>query len=137
MILYTQGSYDIFHAGHVNFLERCAKFGDVVVGLLSDESFKEYRGYAPINKFEDRKRTLEGCIYVNEVIMTNNERTIDDIRLCNPDVIAIGTDWTEKNIYLQWNVSPEMIDDKLIYIPYTKNISSTRIKKLIRGEDVD
>ena len=131
MRVYTQGSYDIFHAGHVNFLRRSAKFGEVIVGLLSDESFEEYRGHPPINCFEDRKYVLEACMYVSEVVQTDNTQTEADIVYIEPDVITIGTDWAKKNIYKQWGVEPEEIDDRLVYIPYTRGISTTEIKRKI------
>ena len=131
MKVYTQGSYDIFHAGHVNFLRRCAKFGDVVVGLLSDESFEKYRGYKPINKFEDRRSVLAACEYVRWINETDNTTTEDDLEVLNPDVIAIGTDWAKRDIYKQWGVKPEDIDDRLIYIPYTQEISTTEIKRRV------
>ena len=136
MKVYTQGSYDIFHAGHVNFLRRSAKFGDVVVGLLSDYSFKNYRGYQSINNFNNRKKVLKACKYVHDVLETDNGETSIDIGYCKPDVITIGTDWTKKSIYKQWGVTPEMIDDKLIYIPYTLDISTTKIKERVRNDKV-
>lgn len=131
MRVYTQGSYDIFHAGHVNFLRRCAKFGEVTVALLTDRSFLEYRGHPPINKYEDRKAVLEACEYVDNVRQVSHKLTGLDFKELKPDIIAIGTDWAVKDIYKQWGVSPGDIDERLIYIPYTKGISSTEIKRRI------
>ena len=133
-VVYTQRSYDIFHSGHVNFLKRSSKFGDVIVGLLSDVSFGRYRGYSPINKFEDRKKVLESCKYVSKVIETDNNETKGDIMVYAPDVITIGTDWTQRSIYKQWGVPPALIDDELVYIPYTPGISTTSIKEKIRND---
>lgn len=131
-IVLTQGSFDVFHAGHVNFLERCAKFGELYVGLLTDESYSNYRNHPPINTWDYRAKVLVGTKYVEKVFPTTPTSMREDIEKYIPDVIAIGTDWITKDIYKQWGVTPKMIDDKLIYIPYTQGISSTDVKNKIK-----
>ena len=131
MKVYTQGSYEIFKLVHVNFLRRSASYGKVYIGLISDKSFEDYRGYPPINSFNHRRAVLKSCEYVSWVEETYHNDTKDDLDVLNPDVIAIGTDWVSKDVYKQWGVTPEMIDDKLIYIPYTTDISTTIIKRKV------
>ena len=55
-ILYTGGTFDLFHAGHVNFLSRCKLIADiVVVSLNSDKFIRDYKGFNPFHSFEERK----------------------------------------------------------------------------------
>lgn len=131
-IILTQGSFDIFHRGHIKFLKRCARLGDVYVGLLTDEAYEKYRGYKPVKEYEDRFATLITNRYVTKVFGCEPHDMKLHVDAYKPTFIAIGTDWVTKNIYKQWGVTPEQIDDKLIYIPYTKGISSTDVKEKIK-----
>lgn len=137
LIVYTGGTFDLFHAGHVNFLSMCKLIagddGEVVVSLNTDEFIKEYKNKPPIISYEDRLAVLEACIYVDTVIPNfggaDSKPVIDEI---SPDVIAIGSDWARKDYYKQMNFTQDWLDQNnisLIYIPYTEGISSTSIKQ--------
>lgn len=139
LLIYTGGTFDLFHAGHVNFLKRCKNIvgdlGSVVVSLNTDEFIKEYKGKPPIVSFSDRMAVLKACKYVDDVVANSggadSKPTILQVR---PDIIAIGSDWAKKDYYKQMQFSQEWLDEKnlsLIYIPYTKGISSTEIKTRI------
>lgn len=136
LVVYTGGTFDLFHAGHVNFLRRCkeiaGELGSVVVSLNTDEFIKEYKGKPPIVSFSDRMAVLKACQYVDQVIANSggadSKPTILQVQ---PNIIAIGTDWARKDYYKQMQFTQDWLDEKnisLIYIPYTKGISSTEIK---------
>lgn len=134
MKLYTGGTFDLFHAGHVNFLYHCKKISEyVIVSLNTDQFIEEYKGKAPIISYGDRERVLLGCRYVDKVIP--NTGGIDSkpaILSVNPDIIAIGDDWALKDYYSQMGFTQEWLDSNditLIYIPYYKGISTTKIKE--------
>lgn len=134
MIVYTQGSFDLFHVGHVNLLRKCRKLagdGLVIVALLTDEAYTKYRGHAPIIHFEQRKQVLESCKYVDQVIESNNEQTKEEVERLHADYIVVGSDWAKKDLASQYAVSWEWLRERLIYVPYTEEISSTKIKKEI------
>lgn len=139
LTIYTGGTFDLFHAGHVNFLKKCkdivGKSGSVIVSLNTDEFIKEYKGKPPIVSFSDRMAVLKACKYVDQVVANSggadSKPTILEIK---PDIIAIGTDWARKDYYKQMQFTQDWLDEKnisLIYIPYTKGISSTEIKQRI------
>jgi glycerol-3-phosphate cytidylyltransferase len=134
--LYTGGTFDLFHDGHVNLLKRCKLLSDkVVVSLNSDDFIFNYKGSYPVMSYEQRKLILESCIYVDLVIPNingNNSKT--SILEVNPDIIAIGSDWAYKDYYTQMGFDQQWLDDHnimLLYIPYTTTISSTKIKNKI------
>ena len=136
MILYTGGTFDLFHAGHVNFLRKCHEMATkVVVSLNTDEFIIEYKKNAPIVGYSDRKAVLEACRYVDEVIPNiGGADSKPAIEECKPDVIAIGSDWARKDYYKQMQFDQDWLDERsisLIYIPYTEGISSTLIKQKI------
>ena len=135
--VYTGGTFDLFHSGHVNFLKRCQEIagvgGRVVVALNTDEFIFNYKKKKPILSFQQRKDVLDSCRYVDEVVENSggedSKITIEMVQ--SVDVIAIGSDWATKNYYAQMQFSQDWLDSKnisLIYIPYTKGISSTFIK---------
>lgn len=135
--VYTGGTFDLFHSGHVNFLKRCQEIagvgGRVVVALNTDEFIFNYKKKKPILSFQQRKDVLDSCRYVDEVVENSggedSKITIEMVQ--SVDVIAIGSDWATKNYYAQMQFNQDWLDSKnisLIYIPYTKGISSTFIK---------
>ena len=93
MIVYTQGTFDLFHYGHANILQKCKKmageFGLVIVGLLIDGAIEKYKGKKPIMNFEERSKTLESCKYVDIVVPSDNEKTKEEIIACKPDFVVV------------------------------------------------
>lgn len=134
--LYTGGTFDLFHAGHVNFLKQCKKISNkVVVALNTDDFIERYKGKKPIISYKDRKTVLLACKYVDEVVENiNGEDSKPSILSVKPDIIAIGDDWAKKDYYKQMNFTQKWLDDNditLVYIPYTDGTSTTEIKKIL------
>jgi glycerol-3-phosphate cytidylyltransferase len=138
--VYTGGTFDLFHVGHLNLLKRCREIagwtGQVIVSLNTDEFIYKYKGKNPVIPYEDRKAILESCKYVDSVMENyGQEDSKESILLAQLiDVIAIGSDWARKDYYKQMNFDQDWLDSQrisLIYIPYTSGISSTKIKEKI------
>ena len=132
-LVYTGGTFDLFHAGHARFLQRCAELGPVVVSLNTDEFIEEYKGKPPVISYADREAVLLACRYVDRVVPntggTDSKPSIEEVW---PDIIAIGTDWARRDYYAQMKFDQDWLDERgiaLIYIPYTQGISSTAIKE--------
>jgi glycerol-3-phosphate cytidylyltransferase len=136
--LYTGGTFDLFHAGHVNFLRQCNKLANhVVVGLNTDEFIEKYKNEPPVLSYKDRESVLLSCKYVEKVVPNlSGEDSKPTILSVKPDIIAVGDDWAKKDYYKQMNFTKEWIEDNhmvLVYIPYTDSITTTEIKNRIRG----
>jgi cytidyltransferase-like protein len=133
-LVYTQGSFDVFHAGHVNFLRRCANLGELLVALLTDEAYQVYRGYKSINSFDDRYKVISECKSVKRIVPSDNRKTKQEIEKYKPDIVAVSTDWVlpKRNIYKQYHMEPEELDNILVHIPHTQGISSTYVKEKIK-----
>jgi len=133
-ILYTGGTFDLFHSGHVNFLKHCKKIANkVIVALNTDEFIERYKEKKPIISYDDRKTVLLACKYVDDVIENiNGEDSKPSILNVSPNIIAVGDDWAKKDYYKQMNFTQKWLDENnitLIYIPYKEGISSTDIRK--------
>jgi len=139
LTIYTGGTFDLYHAGHARFLARCAEIGEVTVSLNTDEFIEEYKGKPPVISFADRAEVLLASRSVSQVVA--NSGGSDSrwaIEAVMPDIIAIGTDWARRDYYKQMGFDQDWLDDRgiaLIYIPYTRGISSTAVKErvLFRG----
>jgi glycerol-3-phosphate cytidylyltransferase len=139
-IVYTGGTFDLFHSGHVNLLKRCKDIagvdGKVVVSLNKNDFIEQYKGKPAVCSDTERRAVLMSCRYVDEVVF--NVGGIDSkvaIELVSPDYIVIGSDWANKDYYSQMNFTQEWLDERnigLIYIPYSKDISSSQIKNRIK-----
>lgn len=134
--IYTGGTFDLFHAGHVEFLRRCAELGSVTVSLNEDEFIEKYKGKRPVISYQEREAVLLGCRWVDRVVP--NVGGVDSrisIDLCSPDLIVVGSDWARRDYYAQMGFDQDWLDERgigLCYIPYTQGISSTAIKERLR-----
>jgi glycerol-3-phosphate cytidylyltransferase len=139
--VYVGGTFDLFHPGHIRFLERCQEFGKVVVALNTDEFAARYKR-RPVLSLAERHDLLESCKYVDKVFVNigneNSGQTIDmmpvDIRISH---IAHGDDWTGESLMQQLGIDQAWLDRrgiKMLYIPYTAGISTTDIIGRINGE---
>ncbi len=95
-IVFTNGCFDIIHRGHLELLKYCKSIGKkVIVGLNSDKSVKELKGLnRPINCESDRKFLLESLIYVDNVIIFDQNTPYELIKKIKPDIIVKGGDYT-------------------------------------------
>jgi glycerol-3-phosphate cytidylyltransferase len=132
-IVYTGGSFDLPHHGHYRLLERAAQFGKVVVSLNLDEFYEKYKGKKFVLSYDERREILLACKWVHDVVPNvggaDSKIAIDIVK---PDYIVIGSDWATKDYHAQMGFTQEWLDERgigMIYLPYTKGVSSTDIKK--------
>ena len=126
-VIITYGTFDLFHIWHVNFLKRAKKLWDYLIVCISTDEFNNIKWKKSIFPFEERKTILESIKYVDKVIPEENwEQKIKDIKKYNVDIFVIWDDWKGKFDYLKdyWI--------EVIYLPRTKWISSTDIKKTLK-----
>ena len=121
----TYGTFDLLHYGHINLLERAKSLGDyLIVGLSTDEFNNKEKNKECYFDYENRKSLLDAVKYVDLVIPEENwEQKISDIQKYNSDVFVIGDDWKGKFDYLK------DFGVEVVYLPRTKEISTTKIKK--------
>jgi glycerol-3-phosphate cytidylyltransferase len=121
----TYGTFDLLHYGHINLLKRAKSLGDyLIVGLSTDEFNNTKKNKESYFDYENRKSLLDAVKYVDLVIPEKTwEQKVSDIQKYNIDVFVIGDDWKGKFDYL------EDFGIEVVYLPRTKEISTTKIKK--------
>ena len=99
-IVFTNGCFDILHAGHVSILEFCRGKGDIlVVGLNSDDSVRRLKGPSrPVNKQDDRALVLAALESVSYVCIFDEDTPRNLIEVVRPDVLVKGGDYKPNEI---------------------------------------
>ncbi|WP_105200172.1 adenylyltransferase/cytidyltransferase family protein [Pseudoalteromonas sp. T1lg10] len=123
----TFGTFDVFHVGHVNLLQRAAKLGDeLIVGVSSDPLNRQKKGRAPVYSQQDRLRIIAAMSDVTRVFvedcLTLKRRYIKEH---GADILVMGDDWRGK--FDEFNDICEVI-----YLPRTPSISTTEIIEVVR-----
>lgn len=131
-IVFTNGCFDILHAGHVLSLAGAASFGNrLIVGLNSDASVKRLKSEnRPIQNQDSRALLLASMQFIDLVVIFEEDTPENLIRLVNPDVLVKGGDYQIKDIAgARWVLDQ---GGKVELINYLDNNSSTNIIKKIK-----
>ena len=101
MRVWTNGTFDVLHVGHIKLLEFAASYGDLRVGIDSDKRVKELKGdNRPFNTTENRKYFLQSIKFVNDVVVFDSrEELIQMVKDYQPDFMVIGDDYVGQPVY--------------------------------------
>ncbi len=131
-MVFTNGCFDILHAGHVSYLSEARKLGDfLVVGLNSDASVKRLKGpERPVNPQEERALVLASLACVDYVVIFEEDTPETLIRALSPEVLVKGADWPEDKIVGADYVKAQ--GGRVVRLPFRFQVSTTRIIERIR-----
>lgn len=134
-MVFTNGCFDILHAGHVDYLEKARNLGDfLVIGINSDLSVKKIKGSKrPVNNEVLRIKTLSGLECVDYVILFDEETPESLIRELRPDVLVKGADWEEEKIVGASFV--KSYGGEVVRIEFSYDISTSKIINRIKEQD--
>lgn len=130
-IVYTCFCTDVIHKGHLNLINEAKKYGDVVVGVLSDEAMIKYNKFPTIN-FEERIKLVENLKGIKQVIIQQNIMYDEVVKEIKPDFIIHGDNWKNGAMAaIRENAISLMnqVNGKVIEIPYTINEEVTLIEQ--------
>ena len=129
-IIFTNGCFDILHLGHIKYLEKAKKYGDILIlGLNSDASVNKLKGNnRPINTEDDRAYLLASLEVVDYVVVFNEETPIKLIKIVKPDILVKGGDYEGKKVAGE-DIAKEL---KLVQVIEGKSTTETikRIQKI-------
>ncbi|WP_017218415.1 adenylyltransferase/cytidyltransferase family protein [Pseudoalteromonas sp. NJ631] len=123
----TFGTFDVFHVGHVNILERAKVLGDyLIVGISSDELNFSKKGRNPIYSIADRLKIISSLRFVDEVFVEESlELKAQYIKDFDADILVMGDDWKDK-----FDIYKDICD--VVYLERTPSISTTEIIEVVR-----
>ena len=130
MLVYTVGTFDLLHVGHLALLQRCRSLGDiVVVGVASDAVVRSYKPNVPVIPLDQRQEMLESLRCVDKVRPYFELEYVSACKELDVDIFVIGEDWGGQphNIavenYLKSN------GKEIVQVLYNSRTSSTAIKR--------
>lgn len=126
-IVFTNGCFDILHFGHIQYLMKAAEMGDkLIIGLNSDNSVKRLKGKSrPLQDEKSRAMILASLIFVDLVIIFNEDTPYNIINLVKPDVLVKGGDYKIENIV--GNDIVRAKGGKVISLDFKPGYSTTQI----------
>ncbi|WP_419784538.1 D-glycero-beta-D-manno-heptose 1-phosphate adenylyltransferase [Maridesulfovibrio sp.] len=136
-IVFTNGCFDILHAGHVDLLSRAREQGDLLVlGLNSDKSVRSIKGEKrPVTGQQQRAFVLAGLACIDYVIFFDEDTPFNLISKVQPDVLVKGGDWSVDNI-----VGRDVVEERggvVLSLPLLPGYSTTGVIRYIRANDIE
>jgi len=131
MIVYTVGTFDLLHVGHLALLEYCATLGDVVaVGIASDRVVNSYKPNVPVIPLDQRVEMLKALRCVDIVRPYHELEYVSGCQEVNADIFVVGEDWGNKPHNLDVESYLNSKGKKIIRVLYNLRTSSSRIKQI-------
>lgn len=129
MNVYTVGTFDLLHVGHLALLEYCKTLGNVMVGVASDKVVNTYKPNVPVIPLDQRKEMLEALSCVDQVQPYYELEYVEACKDLNVDIFVIGEDWGDKPHNLAVETYLKAEGKKIIQVHYNPRTSSTQIKQ--------
>jgi len=130
-VVFTNGCFDLIHYGHLHYLARARALGDVlIVGVNSKESVRRLKGpHRPIQDDKTRYHLLASLIFVDAVVVFEEDTPLELIRLVQPDLLVKGGDWPVEDI-----VGADLVraaGGEVRSLPFVHGYSTTSIEQKI------
>ncbi|MBO7475499.1 MAG: adenylyltransferase/cytidyltransferase family protein, partial [Campylobacter sp.] len=127
------GVYDLFHIGHLNLLKNAKGMCDkLVVGVTVDE-LVAYKGKKSMIPFEDRIEIVRSCKYVDAAVPQYDMDKLEACKKLCASYLFVVDDWYGTEKWQNYEKEFAKFGIKIVYFPYTKNISSTQITKALNA----
>lgn len=132
VIGYTCGVYDLFHIGHLNLLKNAKGMCDkLIVGVTTDD-LVTYKGKYAMIPFEDRIEIVRSCKYVDAAVPQYDMDKLTACKKLGASILFVGDDWYNTDKWKKYEEEFAKEGIKIVYFPYTKGISSTKINKALQ-----
>lgn len=132
IIGYTAGVFDLFHIGHLNLLKNAKGMCDkLIVGVTTDDLVL-YKGKHSMIPFADRIEIVRSVRYVDAVVPQDNMDKLTMCKKLGASILFVGDDWYATEKWEQYEKDFHEAGIKIIYFPYTKGISSTKITEALK-----
>ena len=128
LVVYMPMSADIIHPGHIQLLKEAEKYGEVIVGLLSDNAIEEKKGKRPIMTYDERLEVVNYLKGVSRVMLQDTPDYAPNLKALKPSFIVHGDDWSDESRESVLEVIKEW-GGELIETDYSANPTSSTIIK--------
>ena len=136
MLVYTVGTFDLLHVGHLALLEQCRTLGDVVaVGVASDSVVNSYKPNVPVIPLDQREEMLKALRCVDIVRPYYELEYVSACKELNVDIFVVGEDWGNKPHNIDVESYLNANGKKIIQVRYNARTSSTSIKNDVTAQN--
>ncbi len=130
MIVYTVGTFDLLHVGHLDLLKYCKTLGDTfIVGVASDEVVNSYKPNVPVIPLKQRMEMLKALSCVDDVRSYHTLEYASACKELDVDIFVIGEDWGDKPHNIEVEEFLKSKGKKIVQVSYNPETSSTKIKQ--------
>ena len=137
MLVYTVGTFDLLHVGHLALLKQCRTFGDrLVVGVASDGVVSAYKPNVPVIPLDQRTEMLEALQCVDAVRPYYELEYVSGCRELDVDVFVIGEDWGSNVHNIDVETYLREKNKKIVQVFYNTRTSSTAIKQNVMDQNL-
>lgn len=134
---FTVGTFDMFHVGHLNLFRQAKEYCDyLIVAIHTDEWVMHCKNRPTVISYDDRAAIVEACRYVDKVVPNATRSKMEAWEKYHFDVAFIGDDWKGTDVWNKIEDELKSVGCDTVYIPYTKGISTTEIRKKL-GEKAE
>lgn len=134
IIGYTDGTFDLFHYGHINFLKEAKNLCDyLIVGVNNDKIVSNYKKN-PIMSSKERLAVIQSCKYVDYAFINDSRNKLLKHKQFKFNVLFVGSDWKGTKRWIKFEKELSKYNVKICYLNYTKTISTTIIRKRLQNE---
>lgn len=135
---FTVGTFDMFHVGHLNMVREAKKYCEhLIVGVHSDEWVMHCKSRPIVIPYEDRAEIVAAIRYVDEVVKNETRSKMKAWEKYHFDVAFIGDDWKGTEVWDKIEQELKTVGCDVIYIPYTKGISTTELRQKLSGSSAE
>ena len=132
LIGYTTGVYDLFHIGHLNLLKNAKGMCDYLVVGVTVDDLVAYKGKQAMIPFEDRIEIVRSCKYVDAAVPQYDMDKLTACKKLGAKIMIVGDDWYGTDKWQEYEKKFNEAGIKIVYFPYTKGISSTKITQALQ-----
>jgi glycerol-3-phosphate cytidylyltransferase len=135
MIVYTVGTFDLLHVGHLALLNHCKTLGDILaVGVASDKVVNLYKPNLPVVPLDQRMEMLQALSCVDIVHSYHELEYISGCKAVNADIFVVGEDWGANSHNLDVDIYLKEMGKEIAQIRYSPRTSSTKIKEMVLAQ---
>lgn len=135
MIIYTVGTFDLLHVGHLALLNHCKTLGDyVAVGVASDEVVNRYKPNVPVVPLKQRLEMLEALSCVDIARPYHELEYVSGCKALDVDIFVIGQDWGRNPHNLDVEAYLREAGKEIVQVCYNPRTSSTKIKQMVLSQ---
>ena len=134
IIGYTTGVYDMFHIGHLNIIRKAKEQCDyLIVGVSTDELVRKEKNKTPVIPYEERFEIIRALKYVDQVVPQLDKNKLEAWEKYHFNKMFVGSDWQGTPQWLKFEEQFKPFGVEIVYIPYTKGISSTKLTEVVKN----